>query len=106
MGKEKMESVAAPMLFPFEPSDFWKRIRIILREEIACMPSAIGPPAGLTNKPLYKVREVCALFQISRPTVYEWIRMGKLRPVKIRSRVFFLGSDVDGLIAAAAAGSD
>jgi excisionase family DNA binding protein len=53
---------------------------------------------GLTEKPLYKLNEVCSLFGISRMSVYDWIDAGKLRKVKIRSRVYFLGEDVRRLM--------
>lgn len=93
-----------PMLIPYEPEEFWDKIRLIVREEIK---QQVGRPAdkslldtpGLKQKPLFKVNELCALFQISRPTLYEWIKDGKLKPVKIRSRVFFLGADVRQLLA-------
>ncbi|WP_410493692.1 helix-turn-helix domain-containing protein [Chitinophaga sp. Ak27] len=38
--------------------------------------------------------EVCELFQITRQTVYDWIKIGKLKRHKIRSRVFFLREEV------------
>lgn len=34
--------------------------------------------------------EVCVIFQVSKPTIYDWIKNGKLKPYKIRSRVYFL----------------
>jgi len=52
----------------------------------------------MTRKPLYKIKEVCVLFSISKPTVYEWVKAGKLHPVKVRSRVYFRGSEVEGLV--------
>ncbi|MEJ7677949.1 MAG: helix-turn-helix domain-containing protein [Segetibacter sp.] len=47
---------------------------------------------GLTNKPLYKIAEVCALFHVTKPTIYDWVKHGKLKPYKIRSRVYFLSA--------------
>ncbi len=99
MGKDTM-----PMLFPVEPEEFWKQIRYIIREELTLQKPAKGSSEnvtavpGLNDKPLYKISEICLLFAISRPTVYEWIRDGRLRPVKIRSRVYFLGKEVMGLM--------
>lgn len=94
-----MENSSLPILFPLEPDQFWAELRRIIHEEMA---SAQKAPAagslmdtpGLTQKPLYKMSELCSLFRVSRPTVYEWIKAGKLRPVKIRSRVYFLGADI------------
>jgi len=75
-------------------------IRQIVREEIVRAQSnnlSVHPPVGLTNKPLYKIKEVCLLFSITKPTVYDWIRTGKLHPVKINSRVYFRGKEVEAL---------
>ncbi|MGI8635928.1 MAG: helix-turn-helix domain-containing protein, partial [Segetibacter sp.] len=58
-------TVVTPMLFPYEPELFWLSIRQIIREEVQSIdkqkpafPSFETP--GLTNKPLYKIAEVCA----------------------------------------------
>lgn len=48
---------------------------------------------------LLKMKEVCELFQVSKPTVYDWMRRGELRSIKIESRRFFLESDIQALIA-------
>ena len=92
------------MLFPFEPSAFWNQLRQIVKEEVAraqCtakhIPAATVLP-GLIQKPLYKTAEICAIFKISKPTVYDWVKEGKLRKVKIKSRVYFLGSEVSQLL--------
>ena len=53
---------------------------------------------GLTEKPLYKIQEICSLFKITKPTIYAWIKHGKLKRVKIRSRVYFLDSNIRQLI--------
>jgi excisionase family DNA binding protein len=92
-----------PMLFPYEPEQFWQRVRLIVREEISRIESpAPAEPLyetpGLESKPLYKIAEVCRLFQVSKPTIYEWMRHGKLKPLKIRSRVFFLWQDIQKLL--------
>ncbi len=83
-------------------SEFWEQVRVIVREEIQKVVSYASPLAftvpGLTYKPLYKMKEICLLFDVSRQTIYEWIKLGKCRPVKIRSRVYFLWREVEGLI--------
>jgi len=97
-------NASVPMLVPIEPALFWQQIRLIIREEIARIekPRPIETTSfstpGLTYKPLYKMAEVCALFNITRPTIYDWIRHGKLKPVKIRSRVYFLWNDIQELM--------
>lgn len=99
-----MENAAVPMLFPYEPGEFWAQIRKIIQEEVgqaqkssAAEPGIMETP-GLTEKPLYKIAEICKLFNISRTTVYDWVKHGKLRRVKIRSRVYFLGCEVKQLL--------
>lgn len=96
-------SHATPMLFPYEPEQFWQSIRQIIREEVTKAEkqrpeSPTWQTTGLTYKPLYKIAEVCALFNVTKPTIYDWIRHGKLKPFKIRSRVFFLWQDIQQLL--------
>lgn len=98
---EKKETI--PILIPFEPEDFWAQMRVIIREEVAKsqkdQPLAnLMETPGLTEKPLYKIQEICSLFRISKPTIYDWIKNGKLKRIKIRSRVYFLGSDIRSLM--------
>jgi excisionase family DNA binding protein len=52
----------------------------------------------MTYKPLYKIADICALFHVSKPTVYDWVKYGKLKPYKIRFRVFFLYQDIQQLL--------
>lgn len=96
-------NIVTPMLFPYDPQQFWQLLRQVIREEVNKMEKKDGEAVayqtpGLTQKPLYKIAEVCALFQVTKPTIYEWIRHGKLKPYKIRSRVFFLWQDIHQLL--------
>lgn len=96
-------STATPMLFPYEPDQFWENMRSIIREEIT-KTSKQKPvdtsfeTSGLTYKPLLKIAEVCSFFDVSRPTIYEWIKHGKLKPYKIRRSVYFLWNDIQVLL--------
>lgn len=92
-----------PMLFPYEPDQYWQSLRQIIREEIGNLERQ--PPTqpvfetpGLTYKPLYKIAEICAIFHVSKPTIYDWVKHGKLKPFKIRSRVYFLWQDIQQLL--------
>lgn len=91
------------MLFPYDPDQFWQSLREIIREEVRKI-EVKGPASptletpGMTYKPLFKIAEVCALFQVTKPTIYEWIKDGKLKPYKIRSRVYFLWQDIQDLL--------
>lgn len=93
-----------PILIPLEPEEFWDQIRSIIREEVTrnhkegTSSGNFMETPGLTEKPLYKMQEVCSLFKVTKPTIYDWIKHGKLRRLKIRSRVYFLGKDVRELM--------
>lgn len=97
-------NTTVPILIPLEPEEFWDQIRSIIREEVTrnhkdqTSSGNIMETPGLTEKPLYKMQEVCSLFKVTKPTIYDWIKHGKLRRLKIRSRVYFLGKDVRELM--------
>jgi excisionase family DNA binding protein len=101
--KVKIEQVEAPMLFPIEPEQYWQQLRMLIREEVNQLGSkhpeapAYETP-GLIYKPLYKIEEVCRLFQVTKPTIYDWIKHGQLKRYKIRSRVYFLWNDIQQLL--------
>lgn len=96
-------NVVTPMLFPYEPEQFLQSIRQIIREEVnnfekqKAVPVSFETP-GRTYKPLYKIAEVCALFHVTKPTIYAWVKHRKLKPYKIRSRVYFLHHDIQQLL--------
>lgn len=96
-------NTVTPILFPYEPGEYWQQIRQIIREEVNNLekqkhtPTSYDTP-GLTYKPLYKIAEVCALFHVTKPTIYDWVKHGKLKPYKIRSRVYFLWQDIQQLL--------
>ena len=101
--KEMMNNGNTPILFPYEPTEYWQNIRQIIREEVAKIEKEVPKgnvleTPGLTYKPLLKITELCTLFQVTKPTIYSWIKAGKLKPVKVRSRVYFLFQDVQKLI--------
>lgn len=92
-----------PILFPYSPEDLWEKIRELLRSELQRMQARKNPETnyhveGMTQKPIYKAQEVCSMFQITRQTLHEWVKEGILKPYKIRSRVYFLWSDIEKLI--------
>jgi excisionase family DNA binding protein len=96
-------NLVTPILFPYDPEHFWQSIRQIVREEVSSVEKQrpVSPTyetPGLTYKPLYKIAEVCSLFHVTKPTIYDWVRHGKLKPFKIRSRVYFLWQDIERLM--------
>ena len=92
-----------PILIPYQQQLFLETIRKVVREEMISVSrtkpvTPVYETPGLTYKPLYKIAEVCSIFHITKPTVYDWIRHGKLKPFKIRSRVYFLWQDIDQML--------
>jgi excisionase family DNA binding protein len=87
------------MLFPMEPEEFWKQLRVIVDEAIVQhnRQAPINPVKDNSQR-LLKAKEVCAIFKISKPTLYEWMDHGKIFSIKIGSRRFFESSEVDALI--------
>ena len=103
MEKTANVSTGAPILFPYAAEAFWDQMRTIIREEMKSIEKAkttehLHHTPGLTYKPLYKMREVCQMFNVTRPTIYDWVKHGKLRPYKVRSIVYFLWNDVQELL--------
>ena len=101
----RSEATPTPILFPIEPTKFWETIRLIIREEVnyseTKKPASVSfETPGMTYKPLYKIAEVCKLFQVSKPTIYDWVKHGRLKPFKIQSRVYFFWQDIQQLLPA------
>ncbi len=90
-----MQNNTLPILIPYEPDVFWEEIKKIVQNEVSKLDSAKPPAAadeevlGLSYRPLYNTNEVCKIFKITQATVYDWIKNGILKPVKIQSRVYF-----------------
>ncbi|MGH2648478.1 MAG: helix-turn-helix domain-containing protein [Ginsengibacter sp.] len=52
----------------------------------------------LPDKALLKVSDVCEIFQVSKPTLYEWLKQNKLKSFKVNSRRYFNRADIDSVI--------
>jgi hypothetical protein len=70
----KRKTMETPFLFPVEPNDFYLRLKQLidkaLNDRLSQLPLA-APPNGMVSRPLLSQKEVCDLFQITKPTVYE-----------------------------------
>src|SRR5689334_2654323 len=89
------------MLFPMEPKEFWQKLKVIVEQvviEHANQAPVLHHSGSGNLRPLLKVNEVCAVFKISKPTLYGWMELGKLPSIKIESRRFFRWEDVQNLI--------
>jgi excisionase family DNA binding protein len=90
-----------PILFPISPEEYWQKLSEVVDRALNEKIKAAGYPAtppGMTSRPLLFIKEVCDLFQITKPTIYEWTRHGKLKPYKVRARVYFLMADIEALL--------
>ena len=89
-----------PMLFPMAPAEFWKQIKSTIAEVVnEKINQPIQPPTDhLPEKALLKLSDVCAVFQVSKPTLYDWLRQNKIKSFKIKSRRYFLRADIEAMI--------
>ncbi len=90
-----------PMLFPIAPTEFWKQIRTTIDEVVAerlSQKTSLQTNPHLPEKALLKATDVCKIFQVSRPTLYEWMKQKKLKSFKIKSRRYFSRSDIEAVI--------
>lgn len=86
------------VLIPIAADVFWNKMRSLIEEVLV----EREIKATINSKPsvprLLKMKEVCELFKISKPTIYDWMRKGELHSIKIESRRFFLITDIEQLI--------
>ncbi len=90
-----------PMLFPITPTEFWKQIRTTIDEVVTEKLSQqiiTQSRCHLPEKALLKATDVCAIFQVSKPTLYEWLKQKKLKSFKIKSRRYFSREDIEVVI--------
>jgi len=87
-----------PILFPMDPNDYWQELRLLIQDVLREQQAFPQPPAEEPKNPLLKVDDICTLFKVSKPTVYDWLNRGRLVSVKIESRRFFHRPDVEALI--------
>ena len=90
-----------PMLFPITPSEFWKQIRTTIEEVVTeklslTLQQQTNSP--LPEKAFLKATDVCQIFQVSKPTLYEWLKQKKIKSFKVKSRRYFNRADMDALI--------
>jgi hypothetical protein len=83
-----MPQPPVPVLFLYDPEEFWEHIRQLIREELA---------KANSRQAIYSPDDVARIFQIPPDTIDAWTRQGILKPVKIRSQVYFLHSDLEHL---------
>jgi len=91
-----------PMLFPVSPTEFWKQIKTMMEEVVEQKLNASArkelPPSHLPERALLKAAEVCEIFRVSKPTLYEWMKQDRLKSFKIKSRRYFSRADIEAVI--------
>lgn len=90
-----------PMMFPFPQEEFWERLTIVIEKVLEAKlrtPTNQKPTDHLPDKALLKVSEVCQIFQVSKPTLYGWMKEGRLKSFKVRSRRYFSRVDIETVI--------
>jgi hypothetical protein len=86
-----MSTPPVPVVFLYEPDEFWEHIRRLIQEDIA---------AATGRQAIYTTEDIQRLFQIPPETTSDWIRRGILKPVKIRGEPYFLHADIEHLFRA------
>lgn len=97
-----------PILVPIQADEFWQQIRSIIREELQAIAAQASQQNkvsknketnGFQYKPLYDMKELRQLFSnVSRTTIYDWIKCGKLKPKKMKGKIYFLWMDIEKLM--------
>jgi excisionase family DNA binding protein len=87
------------ILVSIDIEEFWRQMRVLIEDVLIEKNIISHSSENNSSAPkLLKAKEVCELFQVSKPTIYDWMQKGKLRSIKIESRRFFLHSDIEELI--------
>ncbi len=86
------------ILIPVELDVFWYQLKTLVEQVLGERDRQLKANNDDDEPKLLKTKEVCNLFQVSKPTIYEWMRNGQLRSFKIASRRFFLASDIAEMI--------
>ncbi|WP_295233451.1 helix-turn-helix domain-containing protein [Sediminibacterium sp.] len=90
-----------PMMFPYSQEEFWERMTKVVEKVVEAKLTTLNTQPPLTllpEKALLKAAEVCTIFQVSKPTLYEWLKQNKIASFKIRSRRYFARQDIEAII--------
>jgi hypothetical protein len=99
-----MSRPPVPILFLYDPAEFWEQVRQLVREEIVQVlvdPAPKHPAferAGVVVKRVYTGEEVRVLFGITAKELAKWVREGLLKPVVVQGEGWFLHGEVVGLL--------
>lgn len=88
------------MMVPMTQAEFWDKMKSVV-ENVVEAKLTTAPSSNSTlipEKALLKASEVCTIFQISKPTLYEWLKQNKIASFKIQSRRYFSRQDIEAII--------
>jgi excisionase family DNA binding protein len=89
-----------PMMVPMTQTEFWNKMQSVVERvvEAKLTTPTSSTPTLIPEKALLKASEVCTIFQISKPTLYEWLKQNKIASFKIQSRRYFSRQDIEAII--------
>ena len=89
-----------PMMVPMTQTEFWDKMQSVVEKvvEAKLTTAPSSSPTLIPEKALLKASEVCTIFQISKPTLYEWLKQNKIASFKIQSRRYFSRQDIEAII--------
>lgn len=81
-------------------TEFWDKMQRVVEKvvEAKLTTATASTPTLIPEKALLKASEVCTIFQISKPTLYEWLKQNKIASFKIQSRRYFARTDIEAII--------
>jgi excisionase family DNA binding protein len=93
---EKQEII----LFPMHADTFWQQMRrlveSVVEEKLAQQYPRVQTHTATGE--LLKISDISRIFQVSKPTIYEWIKQDRLPSFKIRSRRYFKRADIERIM--------
>ena len=90
-----------PMMVPMTQTEFWDKMQSVVEKVVEAKlttPTSSISASLIPEKALLKASEVCTIFQISKPTLYEWLKQNKIASFKIQSRRYFSRQDIEAII--------
>lgn len=89
------------MMVPMTQTEFWDKMQSVVEKVVEAKLTTATSSISATlipEKALLKASEVCTIFQISKPTLYEWLKQKKIASFKIQSRRYFSRQDIEAII--------
>ena len=69
-----------------DPDDLLKAFRKIIKEELS---ETRKEDTTSEETPYIKIDTVCKILQVSKPTVYQWVKKNIIKIYKVSSRTYF-----------------